>query len=378
MRFAGLALVVLVSSATPAAAQTRTWPGRVVGYRDLTGGSGYHHAVQRAVTAWNDLRLGIRFVPVAQGAASVQIVYRAGRCLSGIAGSAPAGFQRSGARVVVRSCPEVVRPLLVAHELGRVLGLPVDDSSCSLMNSRGVSDGASYALPKRCAGRRRPPWLPHLVDPGTVARARAMYAEPASVVALSLSGLETPRLDWRQPPHAGAARTIVARALGRCPTARDLAAGTVAVIYDKPGFAGRHWVVDTGLPDVAGGYCYRVFNLNAFGRATTSAPGVTYVVDVPPSSAFTVATSNPTAGVPVAFADGSSDPDGTIVRWQWDFGDPGSGAANVLDTADPALARAPQHTYATAGSYVVTLTVTDNGGRAATSSATITVAVGAP
>ncbi|HUK64701.1 MAG TPA: hypothetical protein VLV15_15275, partial [Dongiaceae bacterium] len=109
-----------MSSATPAAAQTRTWPGRVVGYRDLTGGSGYHHAVQSAVAAWNGLGLGIRFVPVPPGAASVQIVYEAGRCLSGIAGSAPAGFQRSGTRIVVRSCPAVVRPLLLAHELGRV------------------------------------------------------------------------------------------------------------------------------------------------------------------------------------------------------------------------------------------------------------------
>jgi alpha-tubulin suppressor-like RCC1 family protein len=48
---------------------------------------------------------------------------------------------------------------------------------------------------------------------------------------------------------------------------------------------------------------------------------------------------------------GSSDPDGTVVSYAWDFGD-GSNGTGV----------APAHTYAAAGDYQVTLVVTDNGG----------------
>jgi hypothetical protein len=56
-------------------------------------------------------------------------------------------------------------------------------------------------------------------------------------------------------------------------------------------------------------------------------------------------------GQPIAFdGSGSSDPDGNTLTYAWDFGDGG--------TASSALA---SHTYAAAGSYLVTLTVTDNG-----------------
>jgi PKD repeat protein len=57
-------------------------------------------------------------------------------------------------------------------------------------------------------------------------------------------------------------------------------------------------------------------------------------------------------GIPVQFTgSGSSDPDGTIAAYSWSFGDGGiSSLAN------------PTHTYAVAGDYVVSLTVTDNSG----------------
>ena len=61
--------------------------------------------------------------------------------------------------------------------------------------------------------------------------------------------------------------------------------------------------------------------------------------------------SNGTEGVAVTFdGSGSSDSDGTIAAYSWDFGDNTAGA-NVTVT----------HTYA-AGSYTVTLMVTDNDG----------------
>lgn len=59
---------------------------------------------------------------------------------------------------------------------------------------------------------------------------------------------------------------------------------------------------------------------------------------------------------------GSSDPDGTIASYEWDFGDGG--------TASTATAN---HTYAADGSYQVTLTVTDNNGKATTAEKTVAV-----
>jgi PKD repeat protein len=62
---------------------------------------------------------------------------------------------------------------------------------------------------------------------------------------------------------------------------------------------------------------------------------------------------------------GSSDPDGSVSSYSWDFGDGGK-SADVK----------PSHTFAAAGTYTVTLTVTDNQG--ATGTVTHQVAVTAP
>jgi PKD repeat protein len=85
-------------------------------------------------------------------------------------------------------------------------------------------------------------------------------------------------------------------------------------------------------------------------------------VNVPPVAAF----ASSATGLAVAFdGSGSSDPDGTISGYAWDFGDGASGTG-----------RTASHTYAGAGSYAVTLTVTDNAG--ATGSVSHTVTVTAP
>jgi PKD repeat protein len=61
------------------------------------------------------------------------------------------------------------------------------------------------------------------------------------------------------------------------------------------------------------------------------------------------------------FTDGSTDADGSVTGWSWDFGD---GASSDQQS--------PAHTYAAAGSYTVTLTVTDNQGATAQASRQVT------
>jgi len=68
----------------------------------------------------------------------------------------------------------------------------------------------------------------------------------------------------------------------------------------------------------------------------------------PPTAAFTSSCS----GLTCAFTSTSSDPDGSISAYSWNFGD--GGTSTVQN---------PSHTYAVGGTtYTVTLTVTDNQG----------------
>jgi PKD repeat protein len=60
---------------------------------------------------------------------------------------------------------------------------------------------------------------------------------------------------------------------------------------------------------------------------------------------------------------GSSDPDGSIVSYKWDFGDGASGSGITVS-----------HVYSDADSYTVTLTVTDNGGLTDSDTASVTIA----
>ncbi|MBI4393611.1 MAG: PKD domain-containing protein [Euryarchaeota archaeon] len=100
--------------------------------------------------------------------------------------------------------------------------------------------------------------------------------------------------------------------------------------------------------------------LGGFVSSTDTA--LVVVVELPPVADFTFAPSSTTPGVPVSFTDRSSDPDGTIVAWYWDFGDAGT-------AAEPD----PVHSYASTGEYLVTLVVTDNDGHSAAASSTLTV-----
>ncbi len=80
--------------------------------------------------------------------------------------------------------------------------------------------------------------------------------------------------------------------------------------------------------------------------------------NIPPAASFMISTMNRTAN----FTDASTDSDGTISTWQWSFGD-GAGSSE----------QNPSHTYASNGTYSVTLTVTDNAGDSGSATQTLTV-----
>ena len=83
--------------------------------------------------------------------------------------------------------------------------------------------------------------------------------------------------------------------------------------------------------------------------------------NVPPTAAFTSSVNNLTATFD---GRGSTDPEGPIASYSWDFGD---------STTPPGSGAQPSHTYAAAGDYDVTLTVTDGAGGTDTETQTITV-----
>jgi parallel beta-helix repeat protein len=89
---------------------------------------------------------------------------------------------------------------------------------------------------------------------------------------------------------------------------------------------------------------------------TTESEPYTPPPNYPPTASFTFSPAYPFAGCNVTFdGSGSSDPDGTIVNYEWGFGD---GNTSTGVTAN--------HSYTSAGTYTVRLMVTDNGGRTGT------------
>jgi len=102
--------------------------------------------------------------------------------------------------------------------------------------------------------------------------------------------------------------------------------------------------------------------------ASASASSTKTVLNRPPVALFTESATKVYTGTVIYFdASGSYDPDGTILKYFWDFGD-GTNGTGVVAT----------HAYADDDIYVVTLTVTDDDGEIASTTATKTVLNRAP
>jgi PKD repeat protein len=107
------------------------------------------------------------------------------------------------------------------------------------------------------------------------------------------------------------------------------------------------------------------------GASATATTTVTTspAANVPPVAAAAATPDSGTAPLEVSFSSaGSTDSDGTIAGYEWDFGD-GSAVSTDAD---------PTHTYTAAGLYAATLTVTDDAGATNTASLTVTVAADQP
>jgi PKD repeat protein len=102
---------------------------------------------------------------------------------------------------------------------------------------------------------------------------------------------------------------------------------------------------------------------DSFGNTNTTHTSVTVTPPQPPVAA--IATPNCTYLACAFDGSGSTAPSGIITGYGWDFGDGGTSSSAT-----------PNHAFAAAGSYPVTLTVTDSNG--ATSVASVTVTVTAP
>ena len=176
-----------------------------------------------------------------------------------------------------------------------------------------------------------------VVDPGTTPR------PPVAVASAT--------------PNTGAAPLAVAfTAAGSF----DLDGSIVAYAWDFGDGGSAAGAAVTHTYSAAGSFTATLTVTDDSGR--TGAADVT--VRVVPRPPVAVASATPTSGdapLPVAFtAAGSSDLDGSIVAYAWDFGD-GTSATGAAVT----------HTYPAGGAYTATLTVTDNDGL--TGSAALTI-----
>ncbi|MBP8080740.1 MAG: M4 family metallopeptidase [Arenimonas sp.] len=132
-------------------------------------------------------------------------------------------------------------------------------------------------------------------------------------------------------------------------------------VYDCRPYASGNAETCTIATAQAGTYYINLKAYAAFSGASLTGSYTTGATNTAPTANFTSSVS----GLTATFTDSSTDPqgNGTITSRSWTFGD-----------GTTSTATSPVKTYAAAGTYTVTETVTDSGGLTGTKSASVTVA----
>jgi subtilisin family serine protease len=99
---------------------------------------------------------------------------------------------------------------------------------------------------------------------------------------------------------------------------------------------------------------------NSYGHGLVQAKAALDLLMGSGNSAPTASFTHSCTGLNCTFTDGSTDSDGTVTAWSWNFGD-----------GSTSTARNPSHTYAAAGIYSVSLRVTDDDGASHTVTRTV-------
>ena len=156
------------------------------------------------------------------------------------------------------------------------------------------------------------------------------------------------------------------------PTAGTYYIKVNGVGYDPLRSAGSQVWTSTGITGTVIGTADGFTNYGSIGRYGLT--GSWQALSFAPVAVITSDRSGGIRPVTVAF-DGrsSSDPDGLVVGYAWNFGDPTSGAANTSTLANPV------HTYSgPTGNYTASLVVTDNSGTPSAAATKVITLSGAP
>jgi len=155
---------------------------------------------------------------------------------------------------------------------------------------------------------------------------------------------------------------FIAQALNDTPTHWAMYDGNTQV----QSFDSNATTIDVTQALAAGPHTVTIQYWDPSGAVMKDSVAITVTANSPPVAAVSVSPASGVAPLAVSATVSGTDGDGTIVAYSIDWGD-GSAVTSAATGS---------HTYAAAGSYVVTGTVTDNGG--ATDTATATVSVTSP
>jgi hypothetical protein len=387
----GLALVLGLLAAPSAAGAYviggKRWPGRTITY--YNGDKKLKRPVELAVRAWNTSGVRIRFRPVSRARAQV-VIRPGGASITPFSSSefdsgACSGFADLGwwpgrrqAHVTLdRGCfGLLVSTEVVVHELGHILGLNHPSRGCSVMTASPYLFCRSQ--PKEWEYRCRYLRADDLrgavrLYGGRVKRSEdfcALWSAPGAPAGLTVAP-DGRSVRWRNPPlpkpslkEFGKPRVEASLDLrsGDCAKRGELSPIVQPVVIDP----GREQTLSTdGLaPNRPGIWCYTLQLSDRFGRGGVAHTTVT-VPNLPPAVSFDVSGNGD--GNCVEAVDSSSDPDGQITSWWWDFGAPAD-----MDNTSTAPGYAG-HCYSQPGTYTVMLTVTDDAGGRVSGTRTVTV-----